>query len=131
MAPRSRLVYGVALLAVIAAGLGSRLFGRDLPTLIAAYAGDTLYATMMFVGIAILAPRWSTARLAVTALAISFAIEISQLYHAPWIDALRATVPGALVLGYGFLWSDVACYVVGVALGAGLEAVVRWRYHPA
>jgi hypothetical protein len=125
MAPRSRIVYGVALLVVIAAGLGSRIFGRDLPAFIAAYAGDTLYATMMFVGLGILAPRWSTARLALTALCICLAIEISQLYHAPWIDALRATVPGALVLGYGFLWSDVVCYAVGVALAAAGERLAR------
>ena len=47
---------------------------------------------------------------------------MSQLYHAPWIDAIRDTLPGALVLGYGFLWSDLACYAAGVALGAGVEA---------
>ena len=118
---RSRLAYGIALVLVIAAGLGSRVFGRPLPAVIATYAGDTLYATMAFVGLGILAPRWSTARLAVTALACSYAIEVSQLYHAPWIDAIRGTLPGALILGYGFLWSDLACYTVGVALGAGVE----------
>jgi Protein of unknown function (DUF2809) len=126
-APRSRLVYGGALLLVIAAGLGSRVFGRHLPAFVAAYAGDTLYATMVFVGLGILAPRWSTARLAMTALAISCAIEISQLYHAPWIGAIRRTLPGALILGYGFLWSDLACYVAGVVLGAGVEAGLRRR----
>ena len=80
---------------------------------------------MVFVGLGILAPRWSTARLAVTALACSCAIEVSQLYHAPWIDAIRDTRPGALVLGDGFLWSDLACYAAGVALGAGIEAATR------
>jgi hypothetical protein len=100
-----------------------------LPPFVAAYAGDTLYATMVFVALGILTPRASTARLAATALAISCAIEISQLHHAPWIDAIRRTLPGALVLGYGFLWSDVACYAAGVALGAGVELVVRSPGH--
>lgn len=40
---------------------------------------------------------------------------------APWIHNLRRTSPGALVLGYGFLWSDVACYTVGVALSVTVE----------
>jgi hypothetical protein len=124
---RSRVVYGIALPLVIAAGLGSRVFGQHLPPLIATYAGDTLYATMVFVGLGLVAPRWSTARLAVTALAICCAIEISQLHHAPWIDALRRTLPGALVLGHGFLWSDLACYAAGVAFGAGVETVPRQR----
>jgi len=123
--PRSRVAYGVALALVIAAGLGSRVSGPSLPAVVATYAGDTLYATMVFVGLGILAPRWQTTRLAVTALACSCAIEMSQLYHAPWIDAIRDTRPGALVLGYGFLWSDVACYAAGVAVGAGVEAAIR------
>jgi hypothetical protein len=56
-------------------------------------------------------------------LAISFAagIEASQLYHAPWLDAIRRTTLGGLALGYGFLWSDLACYAVGVGLGAIIE----------
>jgi hypothetical protein len=120
-APRSRVAYAAALLLVIAAGLGSRVFGRFLPAFVAAYAGDTLYATMVFVLLGLAAPRWSTARVGAAALASSCAIEVSQLYHAPWIDAIRATVPGALVLGYGFLWSDLACYVAGVALAVGAE----------
>ena len=138
--PRSRPAYAVALALVIAAGLGSRVFGRWLPAPIAAYAGDTLYATMVFVGLAIVAPRWSTTRLALTALACCCAVEVSQLYHAPWIDAIRTTVPGALVLGYGFLWSDLACYAVGVALGAAADRlavltetdpVMNARWHDA
>ena len=123
--PRPRVAYGIALVLVVAAGLGSRVFGRSLPWVIATYAGDTLYATLVFVGLGILAPRWSTTRLALTALAFSCAIEVSQLYHAPWIDAIRRTLPGALILGYGFLWSDLACYAAGVALGAAAERLAN------
>jgi hypothetical protein len=119
---RPRLSYALALPVVVAAGLGSRVFGRALPSFVAAYAGDTLYATMIFVGFGLLAPGWSTARRALAALAVCVAIEVSQLHHAPWIDAIRATTPGALVLGYGFLWSDLACYVAGVGLGAAVDA---------
>jgi hypothetical protein len=124
---RPRLPYLLALPVVVAAGLGSRVFGHALPRFVAAYAGDTLYATMIFTGIGVLAPGWSTARRAGVALAVCIAIEISQLYHAPWIDAIRATTPGALVLGYGFLWSDLACYFVGVALGATVERLAGRR----
>jgi hypothetical protein len=46
---------------------------------------------------------------------------MSQLYHAPWIDSNRGTTLGALVLGHGFVWSDLACYAVGVGLGASIE----------
>jgi hypothetical protein len=122
---RRRVAYAIALGLIVAAGLASRRFGDALPAFIATYAGDTLWASMVFVGLGFLFTRWSTGRVAAAALAFSCLDEISQLYHAPWIDAIRATTPGALVLGYGFLWSDLACYTVGVALAAVVEATVR------
>ena len=39
------------------------------------------------------------------------------LYHAPWIDNLRQTTLGGLVLGFGFLWSDIFCYTIGIIIG--------------
>ena len=43
------------------------------------------------------------------------------MYHAPWIDSIRRTTLGGLVLGFGFVWSDLACYAVGVGLGILIE----------
>jgi len=47
-----------------------------------------------------------------------FFVEISQLYHTPWIDSIRQTTLGGLVLGFGFLWTDLIWYSVGIAIGA-------------
>ena len=87
----------------------------------AAYAGDTLWALVAFLGIGLLLPRASTWRVAALAMSFSVMIEVSQLYHAPWIDSIRGTTLGALVLGHGFLWSDLACYAVGVGIGVLIE----------
>jgi hypothetical protein len=118
---RSRPVYLIAASLVVVMGLASRRYAADLPSFLARYAGDTLWAATVFVLIGVLRARWPTGRVAAAALATSYGVEISQLYHAPWIDAVRATRLGALVLGYGFLWSDVACYTVGVAICVALE----------
>ena len=90
-----------------------------------AYAGDTLWALVAFLGIGLILPRASTWRVASLAMSFSVMIEVSQLYHAPWIDSIRGTTLGALVLGHGFLWSDLACYAVGVGLGVAVERI--WR----
>lgn len=50
-------------------------------------------------------------------------IELSQLYHTPWLDGLRSNRVGALALGRGFLWSDLACYAVGVACGVCVDLI--------
>jgi hypothetical protein len=124
---RPRLPYFLAGALVIVLGLASRRYGAGLPAFVAEYAGDTLWAVMAFIVIAVLAPDWPTRRVAIVALLATYADEVSQLYHAPWIDAIRNTRLGALTLGYGFLWSDVGCYTVGVALCVLVEHVIYAR----
>ncbi len=121
---RQRVVYILIALAVIAMGIASRKFGSELPAFIATYAGDTLWAMVVFLMHSAAAPRlpvWMRAGLALLA---AFCVEISQLYHAPWIDSIRNTTPGSLVLGHGFLWSDLVCYTAGIAIAAAIEFVV-------
>ena len=62
---------------------------------------------------------------AVIALAFAFSVEISQLYQAPWINEIRSTTLGALVLGFGFLVSDLVCYSVGVCAGYLLDVFAK------
>ena len=125
--PRPRLAVGALLLATVALGLGSRRFADALPPVVAAYAGDALWAAMVLWLLALLLPRAGTGRLAAGALAIATAVELSQLHHAPWLDALRATRLGALALGHGFLWSDLACYAAGVGVAALLDRMLPRR----
>lgn len=125
--PRSRPVYLALVLAVVALGLASRHYRSALPAFVGAYAGDTLWAAMVFLLAAACWPRARTSALALGAVLFAFAIELTQLYHAPWIDAVRATRPGALVLGHDFVWSDLPCYAAGVLLAAAADLRLRSR----
>jgi len=122
-------MYLLLLLLTIAAGLASRHFHAYLPQWVQLYVGDTLWACMVFLLFGLIFPGKSTLWVAVAALLFSFCIEISQLYHAAWIDALRANPLGGLVLGFGFLWSDLACYTLGVGFGFGMEKVFFRKQH--
>jgi hypothetical protein len=121
--PRSRVVYAALTAATIVLGLASRRFGTVLPDAVRLYTGDALWAAAVYFAAATIWPRARVLQLAIGALAFSFAIEASQLYRAPWIDGVRATRLGALVLGYGFLWSDLVCYAVGVAAAGGVDVL--------
>jgi hypothetical protein len=124
---RSRALYFCLALVVVALGLASRHYRSELPTAVGAYAGDVLWAAMVFLLAATLSPHTHTRALATGALVFSFGIELSQLYHAPWLGALRATRVGALVLGQGFLWSDLLCYAVSIGIAAGADLLWRSR----
>jgi hypothetical protein len=120
---RNLVTWSVLIALVCVLGIGSRRYSHALPGFIAAYAGDTLWALAVFMGFRLILLRQSTCRIVVLAIAFSVAIELSQLYHAPWIDSIRHTTLGGMILGFGFLWSDLACYALGVGLGALIEII--------
>ena len=62
---------------------------------------------MFFFIFAWLWPATTTSRIAIMTSVFSLAIECSQLYRAPWIDAICATWPGRLILGAVFGWGDL------------------------
>src|SRR5215217_7086084 len=112
---RNRMLYGLLTAGVMLTGFLSRyLFGHH--AFIKLYVGDALWAMMVFFGLAFVFRKWSTWQVAAAALAFSVSIEVSQLYHAPWIDAIRNMPLGGLILGFTFVWSDLLCYCVGVGL---------------
>lgn len=120
---RTRIVYLLAAVVVTSAGLASRKYRGQLPGFLAEYSGDTLWAWMLFLIVSMLfASRPILARAAIS-LALAFSVELSQLHHAPWIDSIRHTTLGGLVLGFEFLWTDIVCYSVGIACGA----ISDWR----
>src|SRR5687767_5457324 len=118
---RSRVEYAAAVLAVVLLGLASRAYSPPLPSFVREYAGDALWALAAYLTVAFLFPRLPVGWVAVAAGLFSLAVELSQLYHAPWLDRLRQTRSAALLLGRGFRWSDLACYGVGVCAGVLLE----------
>ena len=120
---RNRFYYLLFIVITLLSGLASRHYPGVLPTWVESYLGDSLWALMVFLMAGFLlngkSPRW----IALVALVFSYCIEISQLYHAPWIDAVRANRLGGLVLGFGFLWSDLVCYAVGIGFGVLMEKI--------
>lgn len=111
---RLRIVYCCAILLAIGSGLGSRAYAEHLPRFAAAHLGDALWAAMVYFGFRLLCTRRSPVIAFVLSFLFSFAIEFSQLYQAAWINDLRATLPGGLILGRGFLWIDLIRYTAGI-----------------
>ena len=121
--PRNRLLYLVLIIITIGLGLGSRT--RIIPQSIYPYLGDTLYALMLFFMVGFAFPNMGAAKVFLISVGICYLIEFSQFYQAEWINAIRNTRLGGLILGYSFLWSDLISYFVGGLIGMGVEFVIR------
>lgn len=116
---RSRPVYFVLIIVTIAIGLLSRhVAGIPL------FIGDILWALMVYFIVRFLFISKSITWISVACLLFCYAIEFSQLYQAPWINNIRHTLIGGLILGETFLWGDMLCYTVGTAIGILIDKTI-------
>lgn len=102
-----------------------RKLSAYFPDVVNLMFGDALWALAVFLMIRMMAPRLRLRAASGAALALCFAVELSQLYQARWINSIRGTTLGGLVLGFGFLWSDILAYTLGVGLGTLGERLIR------
>jgi hypothetical protein len=125
MTPRP-LTRSLALLVVtLIAGLLVRLAPLGLPLFIVKYGGSMMWALMIYWIVSALLGRWWLMSVALLSGAFAAAVEFLKLYHAPWLDAFRLTLPGILVLGRHFSLWDILAYWIAICLGVYVDGMLR------
>lgn len=124
---RRRAAPAAAAVVTVAAGLSVRsVLGGDL----AKYAGDALYALLIFWLVLVVAPRSRAWVAAAVAFGVSVAVELFQLTGVPAGLGARSTL-ARLVLGTTFNAPDLPFYAVGAVAGWALYRGFRsWRGIP-
>lgn len=114
---------------VIATGLGLRLVGprMGLPILFVKYGGSLLWGAMVYLLVALVAGPMARWAIMCIAMVIAVCVESFRLYHAPWLDALRLTLAGALLMGRVFSPWNILYYGGGVLLGAAIDPCTASR----
>ena len=118
---RQTRIYLLIMIVITAFGLPARTIQDQLPRWYVQYFGDYLWAMLLFFVFALILRNMSTFKVAIVTLLFTYIIEISQLFHPQWLDYLRSVKLVALVLGFTFLWSDIAAYTLGIFTGALVE----------
>jgi hypothetical protein len=121
----SRVVYIALALATIVLGLIVHLYGDALGPTSRDVVGDIVWGAMIAWWVGAIAPGRSLRFRIVAAVTICFAVELSQLFHTPALEAMRRTTLGQLTLGTGFDFRDLFAYAVGVLTAALLERTFR------
>jgi len=103
-----RVNYLVLTFLVMILGIFSRKIS-GIPLII----GDVLYAVLIYFGFRFLFIESKKSTSLLFSLLFCFGIEILQLVQLNWLIAIRKTTLGHYILGQGFLWLDLFCYVTG------------------
>ena len=114
----NRLNYFITILLVLILGILSRKI-----TGIPLFIGDVLYAVLIYFGFRFLIMDSKKSTSLLLSLLFCFDIEILQLVQIDWLIAIRKTTLGHYILGEGFLWLDLLCYVIGTLIAF----IIDWK----
>jgi hypothetical protein len=112
-------------LITLTTGLLVRMTPLGLPPFIVKYGGSMLWALMIYWIVSAVVGRWRSMSVALISGGIAAAVEFLKLYHVPWLDAFRLTLPGILVLGRHFSLWDILAYWIAICLGAYADGMLR------
>jgi hypothetical protein len=112
-----KIIYLIIVVFLIWLAFATRTHSHWFYPFIVTYGGDTIWAGMFLIFLRIFFTKIKLWKLALINYALGVADEVSQLYHAHWIDSIRNTAIGGAMLGHEFVWSDIACYAVGTFIG--------------
>ena len=108
---RKILVSLIGIIVLIPLGLYSRHL-KWIPE----ETGDALWAMMVFCLWRIILVKQSLRLVAIISLTHSFLVELSQILRWSWLVSFRSTFIGHMMLGQGFLWTDLLAYSIGILL---------------
>lgn len=116
---RTRRITLSLLIVVPLLGLAFRAYRGPLQNVVNHYGPASVCYTVFFVLLFFfLFPRPAAILpIAIGVLVWTCLVEFSQLWHPAWLESIRATVVGRLLLGNSFSWWDFPAYFLGCVVG--------------
>jgi hypothetical protein len=111
-----RIALLISILIIVPLGYMVRFYGTA-PEWLNDSFGSIAYEIFWILLVAFLFPQASPVWTAVGVCLATCVLEFLQLWQPPFLQAMRATLLGRLVLGNTFTWSDFPSYFIGSFLG--------------
>ena len=115
MASRRRLLIALAILTPL--GFATKVYTGPAAWWVNDYLGGVLYVIFWLLVALLIRPSLSPVKVAIGVFVVTSALETLQLWHPPFLEAIRATFLGQALIGTTFIPWDFLHYAVGCVLG--------------
>ena len=105
-----RLAFACVVVAVTPLGFATKFYAGPGAYWVGAYAGGFLYVLFWAFVFLSLSPKSSPAVVAAWVFTLTSLLELLQLWHPPFLEAIRSTFLGHALIGSTFAWWDLAHY---------------------
>ncbi len=122
---KRKILYAVLFVFCTWLALATRSHKDWFPHLVVVYGGDIIWAGMFVFLLRIFFTKPVLWKLALINYGLGVLDEFSQLNQSPFMLYLRSFTLGRLMLGVGFLWSDIVCYATGTFIGWVIALVIE------
>ena len=123
-----RWIIFAIVIALVAIGLASKFYQGPLAFWVN-NSFSSLFYEMFWIFLVIfiwlrLSPGW----VAFWVFIVTSALEFMQLWKPPFLQAIRSTLIGRLLLGTTFVWGDFLYYLIGCVLGWLILRSLKAKY---
>ena len=105
------------LVVLIAAGLSCKAYTGPLAWWVQDALTGVIYVVFWCLVVHMLVPAASPARISLSVLAATSALEFMQLWHPPFLEYMRSFALGQILIGTTFSWWDFPYYLAGSVIG--------------
>jgi Protein of unknown function (DUF2809) len=113
---RYRFNLFIAIIIIIPLGLVSKFYNGPLYQWLNNYSGGIFYEIFWILLVILINPKIPPLIAAIWVFMITALLEFMQLWHPPFLEAIRATLIGRLLIGTTFDWWDFPHYILGCTI---------------
>lgn len=122
-----RQIVFISTILIIPIGLASKFYRGPFDAWFNNSLGGVFYEMFWILLVILIWPKLSPGTVALGVFLVTAFLEFLQLWHPPFLTVIRATLPGRLLLGTTFVWSDFLYYIMGCTLSGW--ALHQLRHH--
>jgi len=126
----SRLRLLAALAPLVPLGLATKAYAGPGEAFVTGSLGGVLYVAFWVLALLLLFPRLPPGRVAAGVFLATCALEVAQLWRPAFLERLRGTFLGEMLLGRTFSPGDFPAYAAGALLGWALARALQRRPKP-
>lgn len=90
-------------------------------------ASGVFYEIFWCLFVIYLRPRWKLIWICLAIFLVTSSLEFLQLWHPPFLEVIRSTFIGKILIGTEFVWTDFLYYAIGCILGfLWIEQLLGW-----
>lgn len=112
-----RVALLISLCLIVPFGYMIRFSQGPMPEWLNDALGSVAYEIFWILLIGFCFPTMPVLTIAIAVFLATCGLEFLQLWHPAWLTTARATLPGRLVLGNSFSWTDFPAYWLGSVAG--------------